>query len=294
MAKCPKCGYKLKITDISQYCPKCGVNMTFCGFVENFEREAKLAELSQAGISCKIRRLKYALIGTKLSIVRLVVMVLPLAAMLLPAASVSITLPYKSSAFDIGILGLVSLFTGDDLNYIMGMGGAAIGGAQFAALKIALFSFIGVAAIALIAALTSLLCFISIKNMQKITSVFASLGIVGCVVSYVLIGKFVSGCTDCAVLEAKSGFGLFAVMVMFAVVLAVNLILSIKGIKVEYDEGMVERAEIYKQVKSGKVNIDDLPQPVVETALTRQIDEEIAKEEKTFLEKNGKAGAENG
>ncbi|MCQ2461995.1 MAG: zinc ribbon domain-containing protein [Clostridia bacterium] len=292
MAKCPKCGYKLKITDISQYCPKCGVNMTFCGFVENFEREAKLAELSQAVISCKIRRLKYALIGTKLSIVRLVVMLLPLAAMLLPAASVQITVPYRSSAFDIGILGLVSLFTGDDLNYIMGMGGAPIGGAQFASLKIALFSFIGVAVFALLAALTSLLCFLSIKNMQKITSVFAALGIVSCIASYVLIAKFVSGCADCAVLNAKGGFGLFLVMAMFAVVLAVNLVLSIKGISVEYNEGVVERAEIYRQVKAGKINLDDLPQPVVQTAETRKIDEEIAKEEKAFLEK--KEGAENG
>lgn len=292
MAKCPKCGYKLKITDISQYCPKCGVNMTFCGFVENFEREAKIAELSQAGISCKIRRLKYALIGTKLSIARLVVMLLPVAAMLLPAASVEITLPYRSSAFDIGILGLVSLFTGDDLNFILGMGGAPLGGEQFAALKIALFSFVGVALFAVFAVVTSILCFLSIKNMQKITSVFASLGIVSCIVSYVLIGKFVSGCGDCAVLNAKSGFGLFAVLAMFAVVLAVNLVLSIKGIKVEYNEGMQERAAIYKQVKAGKINIDDLPQPVVETAETRKIKEEILKEEEAFAQK--KAGENNG
>ena len=63
MAKCPKCGKKLSIFDVSQFCPSCSVNMRFYNFEENFLREAKLAELSQAGLKVKLRNLRYSFSG---------------------------------------------------------------------------------------------------------------------------------------------------------------------------------------------------------------------------------------
>lgn len=290
MANCPKCGYKLKITDISQYCPKCKVNMRFYGFEENFYREAKIAELSQAGILCKIRRLKSAFIGSKITIARLIVMLLPAAALLLPAGSAQIALPYKTADVPFSILGLVNLFTTGDLNYIMSMTGSSFAGGDFSKLRLALFSFIAVAFFAVVVLLTSILCFISVKNMQKITSVAAGLGIIGGIVSIIITAGFVSAVNGSPIISAENGFGMILVILMFGAVLAVNLILSIKGIKVEYDEGMLERAEIYKKVKAGEISIDDLPQPVVETAATRAIDEEIAKEEKAYAEKVAAGG----
>ena len=95
-------------------------------------------------------------------------------------------------------------------------------------------------------------------------------------------------------LEGKNGFGLIVCILMFAAVFVVNLLLVKKGIPVEYDEGMVERAEIYKKVKAGEIDIDSLPQPIVETEETRKIDEEIAKEEAAFKKKHEKEDAENG
>ena len=126
--------------------------------------------------------------------------------------------------------------------------------------------------------------------MQKITSVCAGLGIVSGIISIILTSVFVSSTKDSPVISGKNGFGMFVVIAMFAVVLAINLILSIKGIDVEYDEGMIERAEIFKKVKAGEISLDDLPQPVVETAATRAIDEEIAKEERAYKEKHSQGG----
>ena len=77
MANCPKCGHKLKLTDLSQFCPACGVNMRFVGFEENFYREAKYAELSQANVKVKFNRFKAAFVGSKLTIVRLCFALLP-------------------------------------------------------------------------------------------------------------------------------------------------------------------------------------------------------------------------
>lgn len=293
MANCPKCGYKLKVRDISQYCPECKVNMRFYGFEENFYREAKIAELSQAGILCKVRRLKSAFIGSKMTIARLIVMLLPAAAMLLPAGTAHITLPFKTADIPFSIMGIVGLFTTSDFSYISSMTGSSFSGVEFSKLQMALFGYLAVALFAVLVLLTSLLCFISVKNMQKITSVMASLGILGGIFSMVMTGSFISGAKSSPVIKAENGFGMLVVIAMFGVVLAINLILSIKGIKVEYDEGMVERAEIYKKVKAGEVNIDDLPQPVIETAATRAIDEEIAKEEKAYQEKYAKGGENN-
>ena len=73
MAKCPKCDRKLRILDVSQFCPACGVNMRFYNFEENFIREAKLAELSQAGLKVRTRNLKYSFSGSKLVTAKLVV-----------------------------------------------------------------------------------------------------------------------------------------------------------------------------------------------------------------------------
>ena len=64
MANCPKCGHKLRLTDLSQFCPACGVNMRFVNFEENFYREAKYAELAQAQVRVKFRRFKGAFIGS--------------------------------------------------------------------------------------------------------------------------------------------------------------------------------------------------------------------------------------
>ena len=297
MAHCPKCGKKLKLTDLSQFCPACGVNMRFVDFEKIFYKEAKLAELSQAGMHVKIKRLKAAFVGSRLTIARLVVMLLPIVALLAPNGSYTLDLPFISAAKAAGsfsALGVYSLFTNGGLNYIMRMTSSVVSGPAYAALKTALFSYLGTAVVGVIVFLLSVLCFISIKNMQKIITVFSGIGMICCAAAMILISRFVSASASDPVIEARFGFGLILCIAAFAAVFIVNLLLVKKGIPVEYDEGMLERVEVLKKVKSGAVDIDDLPQPVVETAETRKIDEEIAKEEAAYKQKHAKENDENG
>ena len=294
MAHCPKCGKKLKITDVSQFCPACGVNMRFVNFEENFYKEAKYAELSQANMHVKVRHMKAAFVGSKLAIARLAVMLLPLAALLAPAGSFALSMPYKEADYTFSALGIYLLFSDGCLNYILQMTGSAVDAAAFTALRNALFAFAAVAVIAVLILFLSILCFISYRNMQKITAAFAGAGIVCSAVAAILIGNFVKISDGSVFLSGNNGYGLFIVIAMFAAVFIVNLLLSVKGIPVEYDEGMVERAEIYKKVRSGEIDIDTLPQPIVETAETRKIDEEIAKEEENYRKKHGMEGTADG
>lgn len=292
MAKCPKCEKKLRIFDVSQFCPNCGVNMRFHNFEENFIREAKLAELSQAGLKVKLRNLKYSFSGSKYITAKLIVMLLPLVSLLIPSGAIKISAPFISVDAHFGILGIVNIVTGGALSFMMQMIGSEIVGAVFSALINALLCYVAVVLCAVFCFLFSLLGFISIKNMQKITTVVAGLGFIMSIVSMVMISVF-SSMTDGAVLVSGSnGLGLIITIIMFAAVFYVNLMLWKKGIHPVYDEGVAERVRIYKEVKAGRIDINDLPQPVVETEATRKIDEEIAKEEAAFYEAMKNKGKE--
>lgn len=294
MANCPKCSKKLTVFDVSQFCPACGVNMRFYNFEENFIREAKYAELSQAGLKVKLRNLKYSFSGSKLITAKLIVMLLPLLSLLIPSGNINVAAPFIQFDAHFGILGVVNIVTGGTLNYLMQMGSSEIVGAAFSALLTALICYIVVALLAVFCFVFSLFGFASIKNMQKITTIIAGLGIVMSIVSMIMIGSFKSTAAESILVDGSIGFGLIVTIVMFAAVFIVNLLLWKKGIHPVYDEGVEERVRIFKEVKAGRINIDDLPQPVVETEATRKIDEEIAKEEAAFYAKFSEGGKDNG
>ncbi len=294
MAKCPKCENKLRIFDVSQFCPACGVNMRFYNFEENFIREAKYAELSQAGLKVKIRNLKYSFSGSKLVTAKLIVMLLPLLSLLIPSGNILVSAPFIQLEAHFGVLGIVNIVTGGSLNYLLQMGGSEIVGAAFSALLTALICYIIVALLSVFCFLFSFFGFASIKNMQKVTSITAALGIIMSVITMIMIGLFSSEAANSILIDGSFGIGLIITVVMFAAVFIVNLLLWKKGIHPVYDEGVEERVRIFKEVKAGRINIDDLPQPVVETEATRKIDEEIAKEEAAFYEKFKKGGSGNG
>lgn len=295
MANCPKCGHKLRLTDLSQFCPECGVNMRFVGFEENFYREAKYAELAQANVKVKFKRFKAAFLGSKLTIVRLCFALLPVLALLVPNGSFSLALPFYEKKIDFGLLGLVSLFTGgNDFGYVTQMPGSELAGSQFAALRTALFGYLAATAFAVFVLLATVLCFLSIKNMQKVISGIACAGAVVSVVAMILIGVFAKTENAVGILTGKGGIGLLVAVVAFAAVIAVNLLLDKKGIPVEYAEGMEERARLYKELKAGNLDLDKLPQPIVETAETRKIDEEIAKEQEDYRKAHEKEANQDG
>lgn len=80
MANCPKCGHKLKITDIKPNCPKCNVNLM------NYQLEKRLDE-DAANVEREIEvfsKMKKSFVGMCQSAFRLVFYVLATAVLLLP------------------------------------------------------------------------------------------------------------------------------------------------------------------------------------------------------------------
>ncbi len=289
MSACQNCGKKLHIFHWKQHCPHCGINLRFYGFNEQFERDAKMAELSLAGAHVKLRIIKSAFLGGRLAKARLAVTLLPIIALLLPAAKIQVTLPFFTDKLSLGLPGLIGIVNGGALNLISSFATNSLGGEAFASLKTLILAFAVTVVSALLVFLLTALSFISVKKMAAILCTFAGLGAVSSIAAIVLSFSFkkAAQASPNGMLSGAPSFGLFIAVAAFAAVAAVNFLIAKKGLPVTFEEGALERAEIAKKVKRGEINIDDLPQPVVETAETRALDEEIERVRQQFEPKEG-------
>lgn len=107
MANCPKCGYKLKMIDIKAECPKCGVNLLYYNQQERLALDADKAEEEHIKMQPKIDRIKFAFVGTKLSIVRLISLLIPIGVMFLPLVKVNADMPFSPINKSVSILNVV-------------------------------------------------------------------------------------------------------------------------------------------------------------------------------------------
>ncbi len=111
MANCPKCNYKLKLTDWKPECPKCGVNMLYYGMEDRLRAEADQAEYQHAKLQPRIDRIKAAIYGSKLSIARLIACVLPVFMTLVPILYIRLSGPYIDRGVSFNLIGLITFFT---------------------------------------------------------------------------------------------------------------------------------------------------------------------------------------
>lgn len=294
MSNCPKCGYRLHLYNVSQFCPNCNVNLRFCNFEENFYREAKEAELNLARMHVKLRHMKVAFIGSKLSIVRLITVIFPVLALLLSAGSLSVTLPFYNKTIDLSGLGIYNAYNCGDIAYIFKMASSNLSADRFAEAKIIIIYYMLAVIFAALILILTILCFISYKNMPKITGTVASVGAAVSVAMEFMINSACKSLTDTVIFNAKGSYGLFVLAGAYLIVAVFNFLLVKFKPKVEYEEGDWERYQILLQVKRGEVDFDSLPQPIVETAETRAIEEEIQKGLKHFEDEQGRKEIEDG
>lgn len=278
MSTCPKCQKKLKLTDIGQNCPHCGVNMRFYNFDKTFVEEAKKAELSMANVHVKLRKFKAALIGSRLAVARFVLGFLPVVSMLLPVGNVFLNIPFAAQEFPVSGLGIYTIFSNGVLNLLISMMSAPVNGKAFSYVMLTIGVYVFAALCAVLTLLFTIFNFISVKKMAR---AICSLGIIGVlcgVAATVLCGGFASS----GIITGGVSFGVAAIIVLFGMDFAVNLKIAQNGLPVEFEEGDLERYEIRKKVLKGEIKLADLPQPIVETAATRAIEAEIRKEQMKY------------
>ena len=132
MANCPKCGRKLTILDWKPNCPGCGVNLVYYGMEERLLAEADAAEAEHARLQKRIDRLKASFVGSKLTIIRIILSVLPIATLLLPLCSVSYSGPFiEATTTNVNAIEIYNIVSSLDFDGLFTMIGSSVLGSSF-------------------------------------------------------------------------------------------------------------------------------------------------------------------
>lgn len=277
MANCPKCGRKLTLFDWRPNCPECGVNLVYYGLEEKLLDEADAAEAEHAKLQKKIDRLKAAFIGSKLTIVRIFLSILPIAALLIPLCEISFKAPFmgeKTTA--VSLITLIDVFSNLDFDALLAMLGSA-------ALKTTFIGYAGALvtlALSLVFVIVSLLALMAAcgkrGNSRNIT--LNSIAIALAVASIVFFNVFASNgaAVFAGYLSGKVGAGIFVYIGMLCLLLGLNIFLAIKGTPVKYKQCLVGGlpSELYFElVEKGT------PKDEIRAMMNKALDEIEAKKE---------------
>ncbi len=240
MSFCPKCGRKLKLTDIKPTCPGCGVNLLYYEIEERLEVDAINAELEHAKTQKKVDRAKDALFGTPFAIVRLVLLVLAVGMFFVPLATFHAVGPYFDKTTTLNALEIYNSVSALDFDGILVL-------AESPLLKTS-FIFLAVSAVTIV---ISLLCALLELIFSFLSSsphgfsrniTLASVGIVSAVASLITYKKFLASIETVfsGLIDGSVKVGIYLVLVAFVLCLAINIIIKVKNHPVKYTDTYVD------------------------------------------------------
>lgn len=255
MAKCPKCGRKLTLFDWKPNCPECGVNLVYYGMEERLLKEADAAEAEHAKLQKRIDRLKASFVGSKLTIIRIILSILPIPALLLPLCTVAYSGPFiEATTKSINAIEIYNLVSSLDFDALFTMLGSNLLGTSFigylGALACILLSLVFV-----IVSLLMLMLACSPKgNPRNIT--LNIITIILAIASGVFFMVFANGINAVfpEFISGSIGFGLFVYIGALALLLAINIVIAVKGVEVKYKQcyvGGIPAEEYFELVEKG-------------------------------------------
>lgn len=296
MATCPKCGYKLKLTDWRPNCPACGVNLVYYGMEDRLLSDADKAEAEHAHFQKKIDRLKASFVGSKLTIIRIILSLLPIGPLFLALANISYSGPFiEQTSTKVDVLTLYDFVSHLNFDSLFAMLGSDILGQTF--LYFALSIVLVLLSVVLI--LVSLICLIfacSPKgNPRNIT--LNSLMVVFAVASIFCFTKFAAGIHTVFpdFITANIGVGAYVYLGALVLLLALNIIIAIVGVEVKYKQcyiGGLKSEEYFQLVADGTELSVIREKMAVALAAKAEADAKIAEEKKAEADAKKKAEEE--
>ena len=228
MAVCPNCGKKLKLTDWHPDCPGCGVNLNYFQSNEKLLVDSEKAEIEHAHFQPHIDRAKAAFVGSKLTVVRIVLSLLPIGGLFLPLGILK-----GVDTVSVNAIGVYDFVSKADIGALLG-----------SVLKGDLFG---------ISVLTLLLSVVLI--LVNLIALIASNGKHGKVRTFILNGVmlgFAAASAVCFTLSAGAspvltaaytgasvGAGAIVYIALIAVLFGWNIMLYTKGIEVKYTQCLI-------------------------------------------------------
>lgn len=255
MAKCPKCGRRLTLFDWRPNCPGCGINLVYYGMEERLMDEADAAEAEHAKTQKHIDRLKASFVGSKLTIIRIILSVLPIAALMLPLCSVTFSGPFiEQTTSSINAISIYNLVSSLDFDALLTMLGSELLGTSFIGYAGSLVCLL-LSLVMIIVSLLMLTMACGPKgNPRNIT--LNVITIVFAVASIVFFNIFANGISSVfpEFIGASVGFGIYVYIAAIAALLAINIIIAVKGTEVKYKAcfvGGIPAEEYFELVKNG-------------------------------------------
>ncbi|MBQ6265965.1 MAG: hypothetical protein IJK60_11005 [Clostridia bacterium] len=276
MATCPNCGYKLRFFDWKPDCPKCKVNLVYYGMEEKLQNDADKAEAEHARVQKKIDRLKASFVGSPLTLARLILSAVALGPLFLTLCKVNYSGPFiEQTSKNINILSLYNFVSSLNFDSLFAMFNSALVG------KVFIFFLVSIAAVLL----SAVLIIVSIAaltaacgpkgNIRNIT-----LNVVMIVLACVSAFSFTrfSGGIHSVFPEFYSGtlgIGAFVYIAALSVVLAINIIIAVKGVDVKYKQtyvGGIPSEEYFRLVEEG-TDKETLREMMADALLEQEMDE---------------------
>ena len=184
-------------------------------------------------------RLKASLIGHPLAIVRLVLGLLPIAATLIPSGKLSYVLPFATHTKEVGLIGVINFLTGADLDIglLTRLWGSQVVGKGLVLWAVALVSLLLMLVVTLVGFfLLTLSC--SPKGFRR-NIAFPVTGMVLATVSfasYAVMVKTLTAELPGVFSGTVAPWAYILVMLLFAAMIAVNVIYKKKDIPVKYKD----------------------------------------------------------
>lgn len=254
MASCPKCSHHLKLTDWRQKCPYCGANIVLYDQQERLMQDADKAEVQYYHFQKKIDRMKASFAGSKLTVARIILSVLPLLpAVLCPLMNVSFSGPFFAESKAINGIELYNYISGMDFDALFACLGSSIVGKPFLLMAISAVSFV----LSLVLLLLSLIFLIMAcgkhGNSRNIT--MNSLTILFALVSTVTAAMFPKAMSAVfPVFESKFSVGLPIYVVTLIALLVINIIIAKVGVPVHHKQcyvGGIPIEEYFEMQENG-------------------------------------------
>lgn len=255
MAKCPKCGRKLTLFDWKPNCPDCGVNLVYYGMEERLLDEADAAEAEHARLQKRIDRLKASFIGSKLTVARIILTLLPIATLLLPLCTITYSGPFiEEVTKNIGLIELINLITSLDIDALLTMLGSGIVGTSFIGYAGALVCLLLSVVFIVISLLMLMLACSPKGNPRNITLNIITIALA--VASPVFFNIFATNISAVFpdFVSGKISFGIFVYIAALALLLGINIIIAVKGVNVKYKQcyvGGIPAEEYFELVEKG-------------------------------------------
>ena len=241
MAVCPKCGRKLKLTDIKPTCPGCGVNLLYYKIEERLEVDAINAELEHAKTQKRVDRAKDAMFGTPLAIVRLVFLVLVVGMFFVPLATFHAVGPYFDKTTTLNALVIYNSVSSLDFDGMFVLAGSPVLKTSFMFLAISAVAIVVSVLCALLELIFSFLSSSPHGFSRNIT--LASVGIVSAVASLVTYKKFLANIESVfnGIIDGSVKIGIYLVIAAFVLCIAINIIIKVKHKSIKYTDTYVDR-----------------------------------------------------